>query len=793
MTTLNVHGLQLVGSSEIKNVNIERLSSDPVVSEAGRIWYNTTERKLKFSFRDGSGNVQVTTVGASEALTQLQTELDDTQASLGSAITTSGGFLASAFVGAGVFSSPASVTDAINQIAAYALAHDTLAELNDVNLNTPATGDLLIRSGSAWVNSAIGSASGVQKYDATLESLADLTGSGLTVRQSGGTMGVVTLQGPSAGLTITNGDGVAGNPTIELANDLAGLEGLATTGLAARTADGAWDTRTLTGTEGAITITNGNGVAGNPTIDIPTVGTPVTASFAKITTDTRGRVTATDAVTASDVTGLTGFDDTYLHAAGDSMTGNLAMNGNEVLGLPNIPTTGTAAVSKNYLDSVISGLSWKNAVRVASTNNLAALSGLQTVDGVTLVAGDRVLVKNQTLAKDNGIYVASAGAWSRAEDLNAAGEFSSATVFVQEGAANQDSGWTQTATVSVVGTDSVNFVQFSSSAGMPQAGVGISQTGNTFNVNLGAGIAQLPSDEVGVDILSGTALFLTEDGETESTGTDAQLSLRLDGDTLAQSGNGLKVAAAGITGTELEVIGTPVTASFVKVTTDVNGRVTATTAVQSSDMTSLLDATYVNVAGDTMTGTLTLAGNPSTNLEAAPKQYVDAETTRASGVEGALASLYQEIQDFEDATAPTVEGLTLARAVNYVYHDLVRRATALSNSVTQLELLANRTQFKTKLGESSPQSSYSVAHNLNSEFVDVQVWVKDPVTSKWNNDLVSVQQSDANTLQIDLAEARAVAVTVRRSSTLTEALADELIDTDVDLPPTPAILTNPLQ
>jgi phage-related tail fiber protein len=66
------------------------------------------------------------------------------------------------------------------------------------------------------------------------------------------------------------------------------------------------------------------------------------------------------------------------------------------------------------VDYYAAGLSWKQpAVTAASTANITSLSGLQTIDTITLAAGDTVLVKNQTTAADNGIYVVASGAWSR--------------------------------------------------------------------------------------------------------------------------------------------------------------------------------------------------------------------------------------------------------------------------------------------------------------------------------------------------------------------------------------------
>lgn len=103
-----------------------------------------------------------------------------------------------------------------------------------------------------------------------LAALEGLSINGVAVRTGTDTWTTRTLTGPAAGITVSNGDGVAGNPTLALANDLGGVEGLSTTGVAVRTASDTWTTRTITGTANQITVTNGDGVAGSPTISIPT-------------------------------------------------------------------------------------------------------------------------------------------------------------------------------------------------------------------------------------------------------------------------------------------------------------------------------------------------------------------------------------------------------------------------------------------------------------------------------------------------------------------------------------------
>lgn len=105
-----------------------------------------------------------------------------------------------------------------------------------------------------------------QTQDADLDAIAALSGTGIAARTAAGTWAVRTLQAPAAGITISNPAGVAGDPTFVLANDLAALEGLSGTGLPARTGTDAYALRTLQPPAAGITITNPAGVAGDPTL-----------------------------------------------------------------------------------------------------------------------------------------------------------------------------------------------------------------------------------------------------------------------------------------------------------------------------------------------------------------------------------------------------------------------------------------------------------------------------------------------------------------------------------------------
>ena len=185
------------------------------------------------------------------------------------------------------------------------------------------------------------------------------------------------------------------------------------------------------------------------------------------------------------------------------------------------PTNPQDAANKRYVDAAVVGIDWKASVRVATTAAVTLATALEngdTLDGVTLATGDRVLVKNQTDATENGLYVvAASGAPTRSSDADTAAEITASfAVFVEEGTVNADSGWTLTNNGTItVGTSELAFTQFTG-LGQIIAGDGLTKTANTLNVVPGDGLA-VTADSVKIDRAVVVTKYAANVGDGTST------------------------------------------------------------------------------------------------------------------------------------------------------------------------------------------------------------------------------------------------------------------------------------
>ena len=188
------------------------------------------------------------------------------------------------------------------------------------------------------------------------------------------------------------------------------------------------------------------------------------------------------------------------------------------------PTATTDAATKGYVDSVSQGLDIKDSVKVATTANIT-LSGTQTIDGVGVSADERVLVKDQSTASQNGLYLCKASTWERTVDLAAGSNAAGMFTFVEQGTVNADNGFvcTQDTGSAVTGTNNITFAQFSG-AGQITTADGIQKSGNTLSVDLKSnGGLVIESAEIAVDLAASsiTGTLAIGDGGTGATSASA--------------------------------------------------------------------------------------------------------------------------------------------------------------------------------------------------------------------------------------------------------------------------------
>jgi len=351
---------------------------------------------------------------------------------------------------------------------------------------------------------------------------------------SGQATSIIPVAGKGSFVDKSSNQTIGGNKTFsnQINGSISGNAGTATKWATGRTLSLTGDaTASLSSVDGSADV--------SAAVTLATVNANL-GTYTKVTVDAKGRVTAAAVASISDLS---------------VPTADVAWNSKKITGLAD-PVNAQDAATKNYVDTVAQGLDAKASVKCATTANIT-LSGTQTIDGITVAAGDRVLVKNQSTAAQNGIYLAAASAWSRATDLDAWSEVPNAFVFVEQGTTQADTGWVCTADQGgTLGTTSMPWTQFSG-AGTYLAGNGLSLTGSTFAA---VGTAnRISVSGSGIDISASYA------GQTSITtlgtivtgvwnasiiglaygGAGADLTALADGSILKKSGTALVAATAG--------------------------------------------------------------------------------------------------------------------------------------------------------------------------------------------------------------------------------------------------------
>lgn len=347
---------------------------------------------------------------------------------------------------------------------------------------------------------------------------------------------------------------------------------------------------------------------------------------------------------------------------GLQLLGNMDANSKKITNLA-APTADSDAVNKLYVDNAVEGLDVKGSVKGATTANIT-LSGAQTIDGVSITAGDRVLVKDQSSAEENGVYVASASSWARSDDADTWDKHVGAFFFVEQGTANADNGFVGTVDAGgTLNTTAITFVQFSG-AGQITAGTGLTKSGNTINV-VTASSDRIVTNADNIDLATtgvsaGTFKSVTVDTYGRITAGTNPTTLSGYGITDAYT----KTCSDTLLAAKLNLAGGTMTGDI----TLGSNKITSTATPATAD--TLTRKGYVDtmlpLAGGTVTGTIDLGSNkitttytPTNNADLTTKTYVDgvlgsataAATSATNAASSATASASSATASASSATA----------------------------------------------------------------------------------------------------------------------------------------------